>query len=319
MATTAKFSIRNVLLQGTTSTVIDTQVVGELATGTKFTGVIPPFTITDLVDPADTLLISGVNYSFPKEYVYRYTTVTGCNEGFLRGQMKLVEDFPIARGEIVPLQKSVYYPEGTAGTIDIVQTNFYITEPSVPHVGGGGKVQSLIQTFDEVTNSPIAESCIASVVPAHPDPTQLNTTPTPAFSVTAKPHLTNSSLIFDGWMIITDGANQNIPGVVLPIPANSEVFALAFYKQKPIVKIPIKEGTKETGKDKDGLKDGILEVPPHGVTGLTSLTTGLAAGAIAAKLEQHEGKTNESGSAFIKQENRPEVGKAITNDANKRK
>ncbi len=195
--------------------------------------------------------------------------------------------------------------------------------------GGDG---AIIDAFDEATGS-FVNDIFVTVAPddAAGDVTHdanylgVVDTDTQTEQVTAYGYLTVSAIQFDKWlkMPTTGGATDTISGTVFSAGQNTNVVAFAYYRVPPKGKEGHKELIKEVEYTYKNIAD-IVKSPkenaennPYGDLGDPAyLTTQVAA--LVSKVALLETQLAEMGRAFIRTQNRPDVGGEITGMANDR-
>ena len=246
----------------------------------------------------------------------------------------------LVEGSQTSFDNTVAPPAGTVGTNAITVLVVYLPSGG----GGNGKYSgAVIDAFDETTGSLVDDTFVNVSTNGAPDATQTTSgnvygyvdTTDNTETITAIAHILPTNANFDKWVNL--GSPASLPaGVNLTVDGGTSIYALAFYKN-PARKIIHKEAIKEIkeylkdikesiydkqpilevgpqkqqGKDKDGKE--IFENPgDQGYGGDPVFVTGelirinQAVANLAAKLDGFI-----AGAAFIKENDRPVVGRSI--------
>ncbi len=228
-------------------------------------------------------------------------------------------------------------PAGTVGANPVKVLVVYLPQGGPGTGGGSGAV---IDAFDENTGSLVNDTFVSVTTNGSYDAAATNSgnvdgfvdTSSHAETITAIQHILPTSINFDKWVNL--GSPAPLPaGTNLHVAAGQTIYALAFYKVPPAksifkdfkdLKEHIKEGkelvfdkhlvfegpVKQQGKEKDGKEiyeggdPGNLGDPAYFVGEINKLNEVIAR--VEARLEAAV-----KGQAFIKQSDRPAVGKSI--------
>jgi len=278
-----------------------------LQTGTSFQ-------ISPAALPASEL-IAGVTYNFS------FVNVSGLNQGGLNS-----------------FDHNVAPPAGTVGTTPVKVLVVYLPEGGP---GGGGGSGAVIDAFDETTGSLVDDTFVAVSTNGSPDAGQTASGNVDGFvdtsshseTITAISHIVPTNANFHQWVNL--GSPIALPaGNNLFVAEGNTIYALAFYRNpaaktlfkdfkdlkehikeyKELVfdKHQIFEGpVKQQGKEKDGKEifenpgdQGYIGDPAYFVGEINKLNEAVAR--LESKLE-----AGIRGEAFIKQADRPAVGKSI--------